>query len=41
MSEEEQNKIVQQAYEENQKYSIDTFYEKMYEVYKRAIRKSW
>ena len=41
MNEEEQNRIIQQAYEQNQKYSIDTFYDKMYEVYKRAIRKNW
>ena len=41
MNEEEQNRIIQQAYEQNQKYSIDTFYDRMYEVYKRAIRKNW
>lgn len=41
MSEEEKEKIKNSAYKINRKYSLDTFYEDMLEVYKRAIRKRW
>ena len=41
LSEEEQNQVIETAYQNNKKYSIDTFYERMIEVYHRAIRKKW
>lgn len=41
MDQEEQNKIIENAYLENKRYSLETFYNKMLEVYHRAIRKKW
>lgn len=41
MNEEERKQIIENAYAENQRYSIDAFYENMLEVYHRAIRKMW
>lgn len=41
MSEEEKEKIKNSAYKINRKYSLETFYNDMLEVYKRAIRKRW
>ena len=35
------DEIAQRAYIQNKKYSVDVFYERMYEVYNRAIRKMW
>jgi 1,2-diacylglycerol 3-alpha-glucosyltransferase len=35
------NEIIEKSFIENQKYSIDKFYEKMLEVYNRALRKRW
>ena len=41
MPEEKRNRIIETAYKANDRYSMDTFYEKMLEVYRRAIRKKW
>ena len=41
LSDEQKETIIKQSYENNKKYSIDTYYERMIEVYHRAIRKSW
>lgn len=37
----EQKNIIEKAYQENKRYSIDTFYDRMFEVYNRATRKMW
>ena len=41
MSSEETEKIKNGAYEINTKYSLESFYDNMMEVYKRARRKKW
>ena len=41
LSEEKRKEIIENAYENIQKYSVDIFYESMKEVYLRAIRKRW
>ena len=41
MSSEETEKIKNGAYEINKKYSLESFYDNMMEVYKRARRKKW
>ena len=41
MDDERKNKIIETAYEGNKRFSMDTFYEKMLEVYNRALRKKW
>ncbi len=41
MDEEKKKQIIENAFEANKKYSMDVFYERMLEVYNRAIRKKW
>ena len=41
MNEEEKNKIINNALEIVDKYSLEKFYLNIFEVYKRAIRKFW
>lgn len=41
LSNEEKDKIVSNAFKSIEKYSTDTFYKRMKEVYLRAIRKCW
>ncbi len=41
LSEEKKKEIIENAYENVKKYSIDIFYDSMKEVYHRAIRKRW
>lgn len=41
MDELERQQIIENAYENNKKYSLDSFYDSMLEVYHRALRKKW
>ncbi len=41
MPKEKRNKIIETAFEKNKRFSMDVFYEKMLEVYNRALRKRW
>ncbi len=41
LDEETKNKIILQASKNNEKYSMKLFYERMMEVYNRALRKRW
>ncbi len=41
LDDETKNKIIEQACKNNEKYSIKLFYERMVEVYNRALRKRW
>jgi 1,2-diacylglycerol 3-alpha-glucosyltransferase len=41
MPKEAKDKIIETAYEANKQYSMDTFYERMIEVYNRGRRKLW
>ena len=41
LDKEEKNKIIEKAYMENKKYSLESFYLNMKEVYERARRKKW
>ena len=41
LNQEEKDRIILNAYNENKRFSIDTFYERMLEVYNRARRKKW
>ena len=41
MDDKVREEIVNRAYLQNRKYSVDVFYERMFEVYNRAIRKKW
>ncbi len=41
LSEEMSANIIEKAFIKAENYSIDTFYDKMLEVYKRAIRRKW
>lgn len=41
LSQEEQKDIIEKAYIQNKKYSVEEFYNSMIEVYYRALRKKW
>lgn len=41
LKKEEYDQIIENAYLNNQKYSLDSYYDSMLEVYHRAIRKKW
>lgn len=41
LKKEDLNRVIEEAYIRNEVYSIDKFYERMMEVYHRALRKNW
>ncbi len=41
LKKEEKDQVIENAYENVKKFSMDIFYERMIEVYKRAARKRW